>query len=79
MYPTKGKSMISVMPIILSILHAALHAEGSRYGGKYSRQSLKNEFPSFVFHKAPLHLPRVGEFLYSLRAITAEGIAGFKC
>ena len=50
MYPTKGKSMISVMPIILSILHAALHAEGSRYGGKYSRQSLKNEFPSFFSH-----------------------------
>ena len=50
MYPTKGKSMISVMPIILSILHAALHAEGCRYGGKNSRQSLKNEFPSFVFH-----------------------------
>ena len=50
MYPTKGKSMISVMPIILSILHAALHAEGRRYGGKNSRQSLKNEFPSFVFH-----------------------------
>ena len=50
MYPTKGKSMISVMPIILSILHAALHAEGRRYGGKNSRQGLKNEFPSFVFH-----------------------------
>jgi hypothetical protein len=42
--------MISVMPIILSILHAALHAEGCRYGGEYSRQRLKNEFPSFVFH-----------------------------
>ena len=30
--------------------HAAFHAEGSRYGGKHSRQRLKNEFPSFLFH-----------------------------
>ena len=50
MYPTKEKSMIGITLIILSILHAALHAEGSRYGGKNSRQCLKNEFPSFVFH-----------------------------
>ena len=33
-------------------LHAALHAEGSRYSGKDCRQSLKNEFPSFLFHKS---------------------------
>jgi len=30
--------------------HAAFHAEGSRYGGKHSRQRLENEFPSFLFH-----------------------------
>ena len=50
MYPTKGKSMISVMPIILSILHAALHSEGCRNSGKDCRPGLKNEFPRFVFH-----------------------------
>jgi len=59
-----------------SYLHTALHTERSRNSGQYRRQRLKNEFPSFLFHKAPLHLPRGGEFLYSLRAITAEGIAG---
>ena len=31
-------------------LHAAFHAEGSRYGGKHSRQHLKNVFPCFLFH-----------------------------
>ena len=50
MYPTKEKSMIGITLIILSILHAALHSEGCRYSGKYRRQRLKNEFPSFVFH-----------------------------
>ena len=30
--------------------HATFHAEGSRYGGKHSRQRLKNEFPCFLFH-----------------------------
>ena len=59
-----------------SYLHTALHTERSRNSGQYRRQRLKNELPSFLFHKAPLHLPRGGEFLYSIRAITAEGIAG---
>ena len=33
-----------------ALAQARSHAERSCYGGKYSRQSLKDEFPSFVFH-----------------------------
>ena len=31
-------------------LYARGHTEGCRYSGKDCRQSLKNEFPSFLFH-----------------------------
>ena len=46
-----------------SYLHTALHTERSRNSGQYRRQRLKNEFPSFLFHKPPSISPE-GESFY---------------
>ncbi len=50
MYPTKEKSMIGITLIILSILHAALHAESCCNCSQDGCKRLKNEFPSFFSH-----------------------------
>jgi hypothetical protein len=52
--PSRLRVLNNFQLSIFNSLHAAFHAEGSRYGGENSRQRLKNEFPSFLFHNVQL-------------------------
>ena len=45
------KKSLRLCVFAFNYLHAALHSETGRNSGKYRRQRLKNEFPSFLFHR----------------------------